>query len=52
MQKWSVKSDALLIARSHDRFNGLKRDAVINWPITDNCLLILKNKRLNILDGE
>ena len=49
IQKWSVKSDALLITRSRDRFSGLKRDVATNWPITENCLLIFKDKRSNML---
>ena len=49
MQKWSVKSDALLTMRSCDSFNGLKRGVATNWPITENCLLMFKDKRLNML---
>ena len=51
MQKWSAKSDALLAMRSRDCFNSLKRDVATNWPITENCLLMFKNKCLNMLAG-
>ena len=49
MQKWRAKSDALLTTRSRDRFNGLKRDVATNWLITENCLLMVKDKHLNML---
>ena len=48
-QKWSVKSDALLTTRSRDHINGLKRDVATNWPIAENGLQIIKDKRLNML---
>ena len=46
MQKWSIKSDALLITRSRDRSNSIKRDVATNWLITEICLIIFKDKRL------
>ena len=51
MQKRSVKSDALLTTRSRDCFNDLKCDVATNRPITENCLLMFKDKRLNMLAG-
>ena len=49
MQKWRVKSDALLTTKSRDRFNGLKRDVTFYRPITANCFPIFIDKHLNML---
>ena len=45
MQEWSVKS-ALLFTIDHENcFNGLKHNITTNWLITENRLLMVKDKR-------